>query len=302
MRRTILGMIFGVAALPAAAGVPMGSSAGASPVSTQPLGANEVLLEISALGAATSRAEMATLTGTLSSRGATEREAGRARDADVRRLTGIARRAGVAAADLTIGEPETLSEPPVTDMNMDMGSEVDAAAAAVEAAADAAADAAEEAASTNMDAETDPMTNAVSCSASCPQYADTAYSLNSAVEIRLRNPDKVGELTRALQEAGLDLYTSAPVYAPGDQSGARRTARSEALSAARADAEAYAAALGLRVVRIVRVTERMGMDLMSLAMSESSPMRNMFQQLEQSQGPDIPTYVAVGVDFALGPQ
>ena len=299
MRTAIFGMMFGLAALPAAAGVPMGSAAGASPVSTQPLAANEVLLEISALGTATSRAEMATLTGTLTSRGATETEARRVHDANVRRLTAIARRAGVAAADLTIGEAEAMSEAPVSDMNMDM----EAAGAALDAASDAAAAAAETDGGSEVPvAAADPMANAVSCSASCPEYADLGMVMTSTVEIRLRNPDKVDELTQALQQAQVDFYTSAPVYSPGDQTAARRTARAQALAAARADAEAYAASLGLRVVRIVRVTERMGMDLMSLAMSESSPMRNMFQQLEQSQGPDIPTFIAVGVDFALGPQ
>ena len=49
------------------------------------------------------------------------------------------------------------------------------------------------------------------------------------------------------------------------------------------------------------MTERMGMDLMSLAMGGSSLLLSMMQQQEQRQGPDIPTYVAVGVDFALAP-
>jgi uncharacterized protein YggE len=278
-------MIFGMAALPALAGVPMDSAADASPVTTQPLAANEVLLEISALGTATSRAELATVTGSLASHGATEAAARRERDAQIRRVTAAARRVGVAAADLMIGEAETISDMAMTDMGMDMQPE-DTAEAAMDAAANAAADAAD--------------VESTSCN-TCPASTDPEFMLSSGVEVRLRNPDKVGELTQALQEAGVEVLAE-PVYAAGDQSEARRTARAQALASARADAEAYAATLDLRVVRVVRVTERMGMDLMSLMLSESSPLRRLFQNQEQSQGPDIPTYVAVGVDFALGPQ
>jgi uncharacterized protein YggE len=73
------------------------------------------------------------------------------------------------------------------------------------------------------------------------------------------------------------------------------------MATARADAEAYAASLGLRVVRVVRVTERMGLDLISLLVSNSSLLTSMFQPT-RALGPEIPTFVTVGVDFALGAQ
>src|SRR5688572_23411343 len=114
MRRTRLGMIFGLAAF-VAAGIPLGSAARASPVSTQPLAAHEVLLEVSASGTATSPAELATLTGMLSTRGATEAEARRAREADVRRIIAAARRAGVAASDVTIGDAEVFDSYTMAD-------------------------------------------------------------------------------------------------------------------------------------------------------------------------------------------
>ena len=154
MRRTKLGMIFGLAALSAAAGVPMGSAADASPVSTQPLAANEILLEISALGTAISRAELATFSGTLTSRGATEVEARRERDAQIRRVTAAARRAGVAAADLTIGEAESIAVTSTMDMSMEMPPE---------GTDEAAMNAAEEAAAEAVDAA-----EMLSCNAACP--------------------------------------------------------------------------------------------------------------------------------------
>ena len=286
MRRTKLGMIFGLAALSAAAGVPTASAADASPVSTQPLAANEILLEISALGTALSRAELATFSGTLSSRGATEVEARRERDAQIRRLTAAARRAGVAAADLTIGEAESIAEASTMDMSMEMPPE-EMAEAAMNAAEDAVAETA------------DAAVEDTSCNA-CAAPTAPEVILTSGVEVRLRNLDKVAELTQALQEAGVEIYAD-PVYAPGDQSAARRTARAEAMATARADAEAYAASLGLRVVRVVRVTERMGLDLISLLVSNSSLLTSMFQPT-RALGPEIPTFVTVGVDFALGPQ
>jgi uncharacterized protein YggE len=167
-----------------------------------------------------------------------------------------------------------------------------------EEAAEAAMNAAEDAVAEAADAE-DAAVEEASCNA-CSVPAEPEFILSSAVEVRLRNLDKVAELTQALQEAGVEIYAD-PVYAPGDQSAARRTARAEAMATARADAEAYAASLGLRVVRVVRVTERMGLDLVSLLVNNASLLTSMFQPA-RAQGPEIPTFVTVGVDFALGPQ
>ena len=272
MRTTILALRMGLVVL-AAAAVPMGSVAEANPVATQPLAANEVLLEVSASGTANSPAELATLTGMLSTRGATEAEARRARDADVRRIIAAARRAGVTASDVTIGDAEAFDSYTMADASMEM-----APVEAVEA---------------DM--------GATSCNVGCPPQM-SEVTLSSPVELRFRDPARVGELTQAVANEGLDISFSSPTYSAGDQNAARRAARAEAIAAARADAESYAAALGMRVVRVVRVTERMGMDLMSLAMGASSPLLAMMQQQEQAQGPDIPTFVAVGVDFALAPQ
>ena len=69
--------------------------------------------------AATSPADLATLTGMLSTRGATEAEARRARDAEVRRIIAAARRAGVAASDVTIGDAEAFDSYTMADASME---------------------------------------------------------------------------------------------------------------------------------------------------------------------------------------
>ena len=127
--------------------------------------------------------------------------------------------------------------------------------------------------------------------------------LSSQVELRLRDPRQGRRVDPGCCDAGVDISFAAPAYAAGDQNAARRAARAEAIAAAREPMpKPMRPSLGMRVVRVVRVTERMGMDLMSLAMGASSPLLAMMQQHERAQGPDIPTYVAVGVDFALAPQ
>ena len=94
------------------------------------------------MGTGISRAELATMSGSLASRGATEAEARRERDAQIRRVTAAARRAGVAAADLTIGDAESIAEAAMMDMSMEMPPE-EAAEAAMNAAEDAVAESAD---------------------------------------------------------------------------------------------------------------------------------------------------------------
>ena len=57
----------------------------------------------------------------------------------------------------------------------------------------------------------------------------------------------------------------------------------------------------MRVARIVRVTERGGMDMMAIAMSEGPALRRSFDPSDTSN-PQIDTAVLLGVDFALAPR
>ena len=255
-------------ALPAVAGLPMTSDrAAASPVSTQPLAADEVLVELSASGEVVSPADLAIVTIPFTARAATDEAARRGSDAQAARLEAAARAAGAAGDNVEIQPPVSMGlMAEFADAEMDMG----------------------------FDPE----------SVEVPEVETSepgrSYVVSGGMTIRLRDPARVPELDRALRAID-DTFTPEVLYATSDDRPARRTARAQAIAAARADAEAYAAALGLRVVRVVRVTERLGMDLMSMMFS--NPMlATLMEQGSRAQGPDITVRVFVGIDFALAPR
>jgi uncharacterized protein len=231
-------------------------------VTTQPLAANEVLLEINATGSVTSPADLVTLQVMVSASGETEQQARSAAEAQIARIVAAARAAGIAPADIETGEIGTNG-----DMMMMNAMTMD----------------------TNMAGDPADMSNDMSMMAPISNASAT-------VELRLRNVARLDGLSRALSEAG--AYAM-PVYSLADASGPRREARTRALAAARADAEAYAAALGLRVVRIVRVTERGGVDFFSMMMNEGAMRRSLGGMQNE---PDIETTMSLGVDFALAPR
>jgi uncharacterized protein YggE len=137
-------------------------------------------------------------------------------------------------------------------------------------------------------------------SAEAPQ--PTCYA-TSAVTIQLRNAERALELQTTFggSEAPYPLGQS-PVYSLLDDTAARRTARSQAIAAARADAEAYAAALNLRISRVLRVTERGGLDFLSMLVSEGAAARQIQWHPFAASEAQVPTYAVVGVDFVLVPQ
>lgn len=262
MRLVITGLALALA-VPLLAG-----DAGAQPVTTAPLAANEVLLEVNATGSVTARADMATLSVAIRVQASTAEEARRDAEAQVRRITEAARRAGIAAADIEAGEIQTYSDEMYGNtMTMDTNM------AMMEANAAMAAEEMVDAAYTPMVAATGQMT------------------------VKVRNIARLEAVQAAIAEAG--GYASA-TYTLSDTAGPRREARVQAIAAARADAEAYAAALGLRVLRIVRVTERSGMDFFSMMMNENA-MRARMGMGEQTE-PRIETMMSLGVDFALAPR
>ena len=268
MRIRIMAAAAGLAALPAVAGVPMPQGAAASPVTTQPLAANEVLVELSATGEAISRADLATLTYSFMSRGATEGDARRSHDERVARLREAGR---VASAEIEVADPVSLGPTPdYSAMTMDT----------LDMSADMGPDPAE----------------------TVPEEPATTEAVQGTVTFRVRDIARVDALNQALVNDGAEQGIVPEIaYSVSDDSAARRQARAAAIAAARADAEAYAAAMGMRVARIVRVSERSGMDLMSLMFSNPT-WAQQIEQMGQPQGPDIQVRVIVGVDFALAPR
>lgn len=256
-------------AVPAAAGVPgLAMAEAASPVATQPLAAGEVLLEVNAVGIVTSRADLASYTVPVATRGATEAEARRRAEAQVARIVAAARAAGVAEADIVAN--------PVTSGANRMDSATEAAIRAMEAETGGGPSRA-----TVLRPPAEP-------------------SASGSVEIRLRNLDRTAAFRQAI-EAAAGAGVPDPSYALGDARRARDEARRQALSTARSDAESCAAALGMRVVRIVRVTDRVGLDLLGTMMGQSSEMRGLLT-MAGGRSANVTTAVPVGVDFALAPR
>jgi uncharacterized protein YggE len=259
------GIIIGLT-LALAASAPLAATAQA-PVMTQPLAAGEVLLEVNALGFVTTRADRATLTFAVTGSGDTDTNARHGAQASIDSVRRVLQQQGVAAADIHVGPITTTADMVMADAMNDMM----------------------------------PDTNAMEAMENTGATM-SAMTGSAQVDVTVRNVDRVAPIQAALN--GLGIYVTGGVnYALNDDAGPRRQARAQALQKARADAEAYAVSLNMRVVRVVRVTERLGFDLFSLAGSESQLVGQIFSPtMMRGNGGEVPTIVAVGVDFALAPR
>lgn len=275
MRLIIIGL-----SLALAASAPLAATAQA-PVMTQPLAAGEVLLEVNSLGFVTTRADRATMSFTITGSGETEAAARTSAQQSIAEIRAMLRAQGVADADIRV-------QPITTYSNAEVDAAVANAAAAMEAAA------------AEMAAETGG--NAATTVDSVAPVTGASVSANAQAEIVIRNVDRVAGIQSALMERGI-FATAGINYALNDETGPRRQARAQAMQKARADAESYAASLNMRVVRVVRVTERLGLDVLSLAGTEYQTVSNFFMPATmRGGGAQVPTLVAVGVDFALAPR
>ncbi|HYD13815.1 MAG TPA: SIMPL domain-containing protein [Allosphingosinicella sp.] len=253
-------------ALALTASVPLAASTQA-PVTIQPLAPGEVLVEVNALGMVTTRADRATLSFTISGYGGTETEARSAVQQNIADVRAMLRSQGIADADIRI-------QPIAAGTGADMAM-TNASIAMEEAPADM---------------------NAASA------MQDMSVPASAQAEVVIRNVGNAPAIQSALMQRGIFVLAGA-VYHLNDDSAPRRLARAQALQKARADAEAYAGALNMRVVRVVRVTERVGLDLLGMMVSESQLVTSLFTPgAMRPAGPDVQTMVAVGVDFALAPR
>lgn len=262
MRLVILALLGSTALLAGQAAVAQ------SPVAVAPLASGEVLLEVNALGVARTRADVVTLTASVNSTGATEAAARAETDARLARLAAVARSMGVSAQGIRAMAVPMVYAPPAPPPP-----------------------------------PAPPRPIAVAPPAP-PSAIGAARSLRRSaygnMEVRLSDPGRVDALRRALEVAGAD-NVSPPVYALSDERAARRAARADALATARADAEAYAASLGLRVLRMVRVTERVGLDVLSM-LGGNRNLPGRLRARGEGAGSEVETPVMVGVDFVLGPR
>lgn len=264
MRLIVIGLTLALAA-----SAPLAATAQA-PVSTAPLAPGQVLLELNATGSVVTRADSVTLVIRAAGEGATVQEANEAAQREAARIAGVARANAGAGASVEIGTEQTLPAYEAAEM-----AAMDAMNAAVAEMNEMAMD------ENSMGME-------------MPQRMHAAVP----VTVRLRDISRVEALRQALFSSAVTTLASEPVYALADPASAQREARTRAIAAARSEAESYANALGMRVVRIARVTERLGFDFAAMIMGE----QRMRRQFEENHSPDIETSVSIGVDFALAPR
>lgn len=206
-------LLFGLQAVAVAGG---GHAAAAGPVSTHPLAANEVLLEVQATGTATAPADQAIFTVSVAGSGADMDTANAALEAQVAALTQRLGRLGVAPGD--IGPPD------IRTMGF-VGNTADTmAAAAIEAAGD-------------VDME------------------EASAQANRTLAVTVRSLDRLDQVRQAITAGGA-VTISSEAYRLEDDEAARRQARRRAIVQARATAEDLADAIGMRVGRLVRASER----------------------------------------------
>jgi uncharacterized protein YggE len=128
------------------------------------------------------------------------------------------------------------------------------------------------------------------------------FRANNVIEARVRDLDKAGAAIAAATEAGANIL-SGPDLRVGDSEAASRSAYALAYKAARARAEAYARAAGLRVDRVLTIRD-------SEASGGSQPYALGMLMREQAADADEAPPVRAGlnanevrvrVDFALVP-
>ena len=120
------------------------------------------------------------------------------------------------------------------------------------------------------------------------------------VEVRMRAVDKAGEAVAATTQAGANVL-SGPTLRVSDQEAATKSAYAAAYRAARARADAYAGAAGLKIDRVLTIRDggdnappiSYAADAANYAVAEQSAAAPPFNPgISESQ-------VSVRVDFAL---
>ncbi|HEX2765000.1 MAG TPA: SIMPL domain-containing protein [Allosphingosinicella sp.] len=129
------------------------------------------------------------------------------------------------------------------------------------------------------------------------------FQAQNLVEVRVRDVAKAGEAVAAVTQAGANVV-SGPNLAVSDPENASRTAYAAAYRAARARAEAYAGAAGMRVARVLAIRDGGG----------ERPPRPYYGDAAETAGvvaqaaaPPVEagrtrSEVQVRVDFALAPK
>jgi uncharacterized protein YggE len=127
------------------------------------------------------------------------------------------------------------------------------------------------------------------------------FEANNVVSVRMRQVDKAGAAIAATTGAGANVL-SGPDLRTADPEAATRALAGAAFKAARARADAYAAAAGLKVVRVLTIRDGGGS---SHPMAFEGNMAMVEDKVAQASAPVMAgtnsSEVTVGVDFALAP-
>jgi uncharacterized protein YggE len=132
------------------------------------------------------------------------------------------------------------------------------------------------------------------------------FEANNMIEVRVRNIERAGEAIAATTDAGANVL-SGPNLTVGDPEQAIRAAYAKAYRAARARADAYAEAAGLKVARVIAIRDtgedprpRYGYDMNMGAVTEAAAPPPI-EQTTIRPGMNA-SEVRVRADFALAPK
>lgn len=226
-----------------------------------PLADGEVLAQVAARGTVRTKPDLATFRVTVTRQGSTNATARSAADATTRELT---------AKLIALGLDRTAVRvlPGGTGRIGFIGNEA--------YAADGDADA--------------PEVGAALAAAMARQRKTVATML----EVQVSDMSKLSAVRTVLEEQD-GAMALPPVLGLRDDNLARRTAIAKGLAEAKQDAAAYAAALGMRVVRIVRVYDQ------AASASQAQDFAQMISMMNGGGGDDqVVTEVRIGLDVILG--
>jgi uncharacterized protein YggE len=130
------------------------------------------------------------------------------------------------------------------------------------------------------------------------------FRADNMIEVRVRDMRRAGEAIAATTEAGANVL-SGPNMIVSDPEAANRSAYAQAYKAARARAEAYAEAAGLKIGRVLAIRDTGGSGGPGLYQDGIGVDANMSSSVQVSAPPMRPgmnsSEVRVRADFALAP-
>jgi len=126
----------------------------------------------------------------------------------------------------------------------------------------------------------------------------TGYVARNQLSLRLRDLGKAPDIVNALFEAGAN-EVHGPSFSLADPAPSLRLARRAAVAEARAEADAYAEALGMKIARVLRVSERQSFEGEENGYIVVTGSRIPAAPLEPGE---VSTRVRVWIDYAMVPR